>query len=144
MTVVGCWVTQEFSRMMEEVERKVFTRMDSSHHLLSGFKALFSEQALSDVEEARRTCGGAGYQSNSGFSAMFAGVSPIPTYEGDNTVMLGQASRFLVKLINLGRKKKQLPFPFTYIGKLHETLQAKDQARTIDDFLNMDVLDRAL
>lgn len=75
---------------------------------------------------------------------MFAGVSPIPTYEGDNTVMLGQASRFLVKLINLGRKGKQLPFPFTYIGKLHETLQAKDQARTIDDFLNMDVLDRAL
>ena len=61
MTVVGCWVTQEFSRMMEEVERKVFTRMDSSHHLLSGFKALFSEQALYDVEEARRTCGGAGY-----------------------------------------------------------------------------------
>jgi len=89
MTVVGCWVTQEFSTMMEEIGRKVFTRMDVNHHLLSGFKALFSQQALSDVEEARRTCGGAGYQSNSGFTSLFAGVSPIPTYEGDNTVMLG-------------------------------------------------------
>jgi len=101
MTVVGCWVTQEFSTMMEEIGRKVFTRMDVNHHLLSGFKALFSQQALSDVEEARRTCGGAGYQSNSGFTSLFAGVSPIPTYEGDNTVMLGQASRFLIKLITL-------------------------------------------
>ena len=102
MTVVGAWVTQEFSKMMEDVKRNVFTRMDSNHHLLSGFKALFSEQALADVEEARRTCGGAGYQSNSGFTAMFAGVSPIPTYEGDNTVMLGQASRFLMKMVALG------------------------------------------
>lgn len=85
--------------MMDEVERKVFTRMDSSHHILSGFKALFSHQALSDVEEARRCCGGAGYQSNSGFTNLFGGVSPVPTYEGDNTVMLGQASRFLIKLL---------------------------------------------
>ena len=104
--------------MMKEVERKVFTRMDSSHHLLSGFKALFSEQALADVEEARRTCGGAGYQSNSGYTAMFAAVSPIPTYEGDNTVMLGQASRFLIKLVTLAQQGKKLPFPFTYLGRL--------------------------
>ena len=92
--------------------------MDSSHHLLSGFKALFSQQALSDVEEARRTCGGAGYQSNSGFTALFSGVSPIPTYEGDNTVMLGQASRFLIKLLTQASKGKKLPFPFTYICKM--------------------------
>lgn len=73
--------------------------MDSSHHLLSGFKSTLSGQAINDVEEARRTCGGAGYQSNSGFTQLFAGVSPIPTYEGDNTVMLGQASRYLIKII---------------------------------------------
>jgi len=61
MTVVGCYVTKEFTTMMEEIKNKVFTRMDVNHHLLAGFKALFSNQALSDVEEARRTCGGAGY-----------------------------------------------------------------------------------
>lgn len=96
------------------------------------------------MEEARRTCGGAGYQSNSGFTSLFAGVSPIPTYEGDNTVMLGQASRFLIKMITVASKGKKLPFPFTYLCKMQETLGAKNQARTIDDFLNMDVLDRAL
>lgn len=92
--------------------------MDANHHILSGFKALFSQQALSDVEEARRCCGGAGYQSNSGFTSMFSAVSPIPTYEGDNTVMLGQASRYLIKLYKSALKGKQIAFPFTYIGKL--------------------------
>jgi acyl-CoA oxidase len=75
--------------MMEEVGRGVFTRMDQMHHLLSGFKSLFSAQGMLDIEEARRTCGGAGYQSNSGFTTLFASISPVPTYEGENTVMMG-------------------------------------------------------
>lgn len=54
--------------MMDEVNRKVFTRMDQVHHILSGFKAIFSNQAMLDIEEARRLCGGAGYQSNAGFT----------------------------------------------------------------------------
>ena len=89
MGVTGVWSMQEFDRMMTDVKNGVFTRMDSVHHILSGFKALFSHQALKDVDEARRTTGGAGYQSNSGFTSLFAAVSPIPTYEGENTVMLG-------------------------------------------------------
>lgn len=97
MAVTGDWTRQEFGRMMADVQNGVFSRMDSTHHILSGFKALFSQQALNDVEEARRTCGGAGYQSNSGFTSLFSAVSPIPTYEGENTVMLGQASRYLIK-----------------------------------------------
>jgi len=64
-----------------------------------------------DVEEARRTCGGAGYQSNAGFTSLFSAVSPIPTYEGENNVMMGQASRYLIKQfkkVSEG-KKSELP-----------------------------------
>lgn len=46
---------------MDEIDRKVFTRMDQVHHILSGFKSLFTNQGVLDVEEARRLCGGAGY-----------------------------------------------------------------------------------
>jgi len=100
----------------EVVNKQVFTLMDSSHHLLSGFKALFSAQAMFDVEEARKTCGGAGFQSYSGFTQLLAGVSPIPTYEGENTVMMGQASRYLVKLFTKARQGKKLTYPFTYLN----------------------------
>ncbi len=46
---------------------------------------------------------------------MFGAVSPVPTYEGENTVMLGQASRYLVKQIKKASEGKKLPFPFTYL-----------------------------
>ena len=89
MSLAGYWTTAEFQRMMDEVGRGVFSSMAHMHHLLSGFKSLFSHQAMIDIEEARRACGGAGYQSNAGFTTIFSGLSPIPTYEGENTVMMG-------------------------------------------------------
>ena len=97
-----------------------------------------------DIEEARRLCGGAGYQSNAGFTTIFAALSPMPTYEGENTVMMGQASRYLVKLITKAAKKTQLDFPFIYLNNMQVTLSEKNQARSVDDFLNIDILDRAL
>ena len=144
MTVAGAWTMQEYHRMMQDIKKGNFARMDPNHHILSGFKSLFSAQGMLDVEEARRTCGGAGYQSNSGFTSLFAAVSPIPTYEGDNTVMMGQASRYLIKQIKKASEGKKLQFPFTYLSKMGETLAAKNQARTEEDFLNLDVLDRAI
>mmetsp|Transcript_613 Transcript_613/g.812 ORF Transcript_613/g.812 Transcript_613/m.812 type:complete len:360 (+) Transcript_613:688-1767(+) len=144
MAVAGQFTSHEYERMMEDIQRKVFTRMDPMHHILSGFKAVFSAQALSDVEEARRTCGGAGYQSFSGFTALFGAVSPIPTYEGENNVMIGQASRYLVKQLKRAKEGKTLAFPFTYLSKMQETLALKNQARTVEDFMDLGVLDRAL
>jgi len=97
-----------------------------------------------DIEEARRLCGGAGYQSNAGFTTIFAALSPMPTYEGENTVMMGQASRYLVKLITKAAKNIQLDFPFIYLNNMQIRLSEKNQARTVDDFLNIEILDRAL
>ena len=70
------------------------------------------------MEDARRACGGAGYQSSSGFTALYAGLSPIPTYEGDNVVMLGQASRYLVKQFTKAVDGKKLNFPFDYLNRM--------------------------
>ena len=42
MTVVASWVNKEFTAMMDEISNNVFTRMDVLHHLLAGFKAIFS------------------------------------------------------------------------------------------------------
>ena len=53
-------------------------------------------------------CGGAGYASSSGFTELISANSPIPTYEGDNNVMLGQASRFIFKLIKNAAKDRKL------------------------------------
>jgi hypothetical protein len=44
-------------------------------------------------------------------------MSPVPTYEGDNTVMLLQSAGFVFKLVQKAQKGKSLPYPFEYIGK---------------------------
>jgi len=86
--------------------------MDMVHHLLAGFKSIFSEASVQGVDAARRSCGGAGYSAHSGFTEMHRNVTPIPTYEGDNVVMLLQASRFLIKKVKAAKKGKIIGFPF--------------------------------
>jgi hypothetical protein len=73
--------------------------MDMLHHILSGFKAQYTEEMMAGVEIARKSCGGAGYQTSSGFTALIGNCNPFVTYEGDNNVMLGQASRYVFKLV---------------------------------------------
>ena len=101
--------------MMDDIKEGNFEKMDVLHHLLAGFKAYFSEELLVGVEKCRRSAGGAGYASFSGFTEISTSVSPVPTYEGDNTVMMLQASRYIFKLAKKAQKKQKLAFPFEYI-----------------------------
>jgi hypothetical protein len=48
-----------------------FGTMDSTHHILSGFKALMSDETVRCIETARVACGGAGFASFSGFTDLF-------------------------------------------------------------------------
>ena len=57
--------------MMEEIKLQEYSRMDSMHHVLSGFKALMTDSMIANVEIARRACGGAGYTNNSGFTELY-------------------------------------------------------------------------
>lgn len=61
--------------------------MDVAHHLLSGFKGFYTDTTLPMLEECRRACGGAGFHNFSGFTELCQNALPLPTFEGDNTVM---------------------------------------------------------
>lgn len=56
---------------MDDVEIWKFDKMDPMHHLLSGIKAKFTDEACAAVDKCRRSSGGAGYQSNSGFTDIY-------------------------------------------------------------------------
>lgn len=107
---------------MSDVAKKDYGRMDIMHHILAGFKSLFAEQLVVNVEKSRRTCGGAGYLNGSGFTEISQGASPLPTYEGDNIVMLLQASRYVLKMIKKAQKGEKLPKLFTYIQHIPQLL----------------------
>ncbi len=129
---------------MEDIQVKNFERMDVLHHLLAGFKAYFSEELIIGVEKCRRSAGGAGYASFSGFSEIHSAVSPVPTYEGDNTVMLLQASRYIFKLVKKTQKKQPLAFPFDYIGNIESLLSLKGKGSTVEEMFDLKNLETAL
>jgi len=42
--VIGRWIVREYWSMMEEVKVKNFSRMDASHHIFAGMKAMITNQ----------------------------------------------------------------------------------------------------
>lgn len=97
-------VKEEFRTMYEQVQQGEFGKLDVMHHILAGLKALFSEEGIIMIDIARRSTGGAGYLSGSGFNEIMEQASPVPTFEGDNTVMLLQSSRYVFKLVKKAKK----------------------------------------
>ena len=101
-----------------------FGKMDAVHHLLSVFKAKFTEEACLAVDKCRLSAGGAGFASHSGFTDIWIMISPNPTWEGDNTVMYLQSAKFIFKLYKRVKTDPTLvlPYPFTYISKIDKLL----------------------
>lgn len=132
--------------MMKEIDSGNFTKMDSMHHLLAGCKGIFTNEAWVSLDIVRRSAGGAGYQAQSGLTEILDNCSPNPTFEGENTVMILQSSRYLLKLVKAVQKspEKVLPFPFTYISKVDELLKIKDRVKSVNDLLDVKVLEQAL
>jgi len=70
---------------------------------------------------------------------------PTVTYEGDNTVMYLQASRYALKLIKRAQTKNEtLPYPFGYINDLPRLLKIKNVGNKIEDLLHLPCLLDAL
>lgn len=134
----------EFSETNEQIKVQNFEKLDVLHHLLAGFKAYYSEEIMLGVEKCRRLTGGAGYASFSGFTEIMEMVSPIPTYEGDNTVMMLQAARYVFKLSKKARKEKKLPYPFDYISKTEFLFGVKGKGTTVEEMLDEKIIEEAM
>lgn len=61
-------------------------------------KAVSTADAAQAVEVLRLACGGHGYMTSSNLPATYGLVTAMCTYEGENTVLLLQTARFLVKM----------------------------------------------
>ncbi|XP_012160092.1 probable peroxisomal acyl-coenzyme A oxidase 1 [Ceratitis capitata] len=85
------------------------------HALSCCLKAYCSAEAEEAVEILRKSCGGHGYLRSSNFPEIYGAVTAACTYEGENTVLLLQTARFLVKQYVDGLKRKVLPSSVTYL-----------------------------
>lgn len=91
------YIAQMHDEVTEELTNGQLTRLPEMHALSCCLKAITTGDASAGVETCRLACGGHGYLASSGFPTLSGFVFTARTYEGENTVMLLQTARFLVK-----------------------------------------------
>lgn len=66
--------------MSEAKNHENFDRLNETHAITSGAKAIFSNEALKGLEILRRSAGGHGFLMYSGLPGLVQEFSPMPTY----------------------------------------------------------------
>ncbi|XP_025902542.1 peroxisomal acyl-coenzyme A oxidase 1 isoform X3 [Nothoprocta perdicaria] len=94
---VGTYIKDTYRRISADIIEGDLSELPELHALTAGLKAFSSWIANAGIEECRMACGGHGYSRCSGLPDIYVTFTPSCTYEGENTVMMLQTARFLMK-----------------------------------------------
>lgn len=117
-----------YNNVTGELEQGKLDRLPEMHAMSCCLKAICSADAAAGAEICRLSCGGHGFMDASNFPTIYGMATAVCTYEGENTVMLLQTARYLLKVYGTALNG----------GKLVPTVQYIKEA--IDDkvFVNFD------
>lgn len=110
-----------YVKVTSEIERGDLERLPELHALSCCLKAVSSTESVHAVEICRLACGGHGYLTSSGFHDIYTNCTAAQTYEGENTVMLLQTARYLIKAWSQARNGKPLPPTVKYLQNYQQS-----------------------
>ncbi|KAG5668402.1 hypothetical protein PVAND_016342 [Polypedilum vanderplanki] len=93
-----------------------FERAPELHALSCCLKAVCTNDAAKTTEILRLACGGHGFLNSSGFADNYKNATAAQTYEGENTVMLLQTARFLIKSFTKAKNGEKLTEGVFYLN----------------------------
>lgn len=105
-------------RVAQETDEGNLERIPELHAIVCCLKAVCSYEARDAIEICRLSCGGHGYLYSAGFHEMYKFASVAITGEGENTVLLLQTARFLVKAFEKAQNNEKLTAGVGYISEL--------------------------
>ncbi|NXI59991.1 ACOX2 oxidase, partial [Chloroceryle aenea] len=137
---INDYLQELFNRAYEEIQTKNFDTLPELHAFSSGFKAMVTQYCTSAVEICLRACGGHGYSLLSGLPSLYTKIFASCIYEGENTILLLQTARFLIKCFMAASTGQPVPPSVTYLaaGK-----PGKCPAQNKLHFLNPDIYTEA-
>ncbi|XP_013401428.1 peroxisomal acyl-coenzyme A oxidase 1 isoform X1 [Lingula anatina] len=94
-----------------------FKRLPELHALSAGLKAMSTWATNEGIETCRLSCGGHGYSHASGLPKIYVDATPACTYEGENTVMMLQTARYLMKACGQAAQGNELPGFVAYLNQ---------------------------
>ncbi|KAK3829095.1 MAG: hypothetical protein J3Q66DRAFT_292911 [Benniella sp.] len=108
MLMTGRVMTEMHRRNLKNVIQGEVGLMAEVHATSSGLKALTSDLATAQMEDARRACGGHGFAWCGGIVDTLTTALQDVTVEGENTILHLQTSRWLLKTVIQAHKTKDL------------------------------------
>lgn len=118
----------EMSEAQKQIQQGNVGVLKDLHGLSSGLKAFTTWFTHNAIDVCRQCCGGHGYSAYAGFSEMFNDFAIMCTWEGDNTVMAQQTSRYLTSSLQSVMKGKKAAGSTAYLQNYQQTLAAKFDA----------------
>ncbi|CAG9581083.1 unnamed protein product [Danaus chrysippus] len=112
------WLWQMYNNVTAELEAGDMERLPELHALSCCLKAVSTSDAAQCVERCRLSCGGHGYMLSSNLPLTYGLVTAACTYEGENTVMLLQTARYLVKAWQQAAGGQTLPPTVSYLREV--------------------------
>ncbi|XP_045509521.1 probable peroxisomal acyl-coenzyme A oxidase 1 [Colias croceus] len=111
------WIWNMYNNVTAELESGDMERLPELHALSCCLKAVVTADAAECVERCRLACGGHGYMLSSNLPLTYGLVTAACTYEGENTVLLLQTARYLVKAWHQAAAGGTLPPTVGYIAR---------------------------
>ncbi|XP_071360739.1 peroxisomal acyl-coenzyme A oxidase 1 isoform X1 [Trachinotus anak] len=128
-TFVGQYMRETYHRITGDINQGDFSELPELHALSAGLKAFTTWATNSGIEVCRMSCGGHGYSRSSALPDIYVEFTPTCTYEGENTVMMLQTARYLVKSYRQAKSGQQLSGIVSYLNEAeHRRVQPQPVA----------------
>nr|XP_023675785.1 peroxisomal acyl-coenzyme A oxidase 1 isoform X1 [Paramormyrops kingsleyae] len=122
---LGQFMSQTYHRITGDINQGDFSELPELHALSAGLKAFTTWAANGGIEVCRMACGGHGYSRCSSLPDIYVTFTPTCTYEGENTVMMLQTARYLVKSYTQASKGQKVSGMVSYLNELQQRIQAQ-------------------
>lgn len=109
-------LTNVWNEVSKDIEKGNLERLPELHAISCALKAIVTNETVETIQTCRRACGGHGYLNSSGFHDIYGSAAAAQAYEGENTVMLLQTARFLMKAWQQAQAGGRLTPTVAYLG----------------------------
>ncbi|XP_026759158.2 probable peroxisomal acyl-coenzyme A oxidase 1 [Galleria mellonella] len=95
--IVGRWLWNTMMQVLQNISEGKMEQLPELHAISCCMKAVCSQDSASSIEQCRLACGGHGFMKSSNLPLLYGLTTASITYEGENTVLMLQTARFLLK-----------------------------------------------
>ncbi|KAF4532170.1 hypothetical protein B566_EDAN002232 [Ephemera danica] len=112
----AAWLWDMYNEVTSDIDRGDLEQLPELHATSCCLKAVCTADAAKAVETVRLACGGHGYMTCSNLPTTYGLVTAMCTYEGENTVMLLQTARALMKALARAQAGEKLTSTVAYLA----------------------------